>query len=360
MKILVIGCGIVGAMTAYELSKAGLQVTVCEAQPTYAQGASGSALGVLMAVCSSKGEGAIAELRLASLKLFDSLLSELQKELPSELDPNTPLHRQGILCLYESNTAQAKLTKLISLRQAQGYILEWKESVAGWQCAGAMYSPSDGWVHPQRLISALVSASKRYGVKFYFNTPIAKLKAVIEEFDHVVITAGLRANQLIESSMLQPVRGLAITAELAKLHLSTVVHAVNSTGEDINIVPLGNGNYWLGATVHFAPDDCQPQRDIDWLLTTAQRFQPLFQSARVLNSWMGDRPRPKYQKAPVLGFLSQDRKILIATGHYRNGILMAPISARIIRDLIVDGYSDLPWQSFAPKPADSENQKLTL
>lgn len=359
MKVLVIGCGAVGATTAYTLSRAGLQVTVCESQPTYAQGASGAALGMLMAVCSSKGEGAIAQLRLASLQMFDGLL----KELHSEFQADVPYNRAGVLCLYESDTAQEKCAKLIALRQAQGYTLEWKPTLAGWHCAGAMYSPRDRWVHPSKLISALVSATVQLGGKFYFHTPITDLQSALSDFDRIVVTAGLGTDQLIGQNILQAVRGLAITLELSATDLFPnenrgycsegqsfpVVHAITSTGEDINVVPLGNQRYWLGATVHFTPEDCQPQRDVDWLLGTAQKFQPLFQYSKVINSWTGDRPRPKYQKAPVLGFLTPDQKILAAVGHYRNGILMAPISAQIIKDLILHGDSEFPWQSFAPQ-----------
>jgi glycine oxidase len=365
MKVLVIGCGMVGAMTAYGLTRAGLEVTVCESQPSYAQGASGSALGVLMAVCSSKGEGAIAQLRLASLKLFDCLLEELH----SEFQLHVPCNRAGILCLYESDTAEEKCAKLIAMRQSQGYTLEWQPTVAGWHCAGAMYSPSDRWVHPSKLISALVSATIQLGGNFHFHTPITDLYSTAAAFDRIVITAGLGTNQLIGQSILHAVRGLALTLELPELDLSLVanpfshkhhahcsepqsfpvVHAVTSTGEDINIVPLGNQRYWLGATVHFNPEDCQPQRDIEWLLETAAKFQPLCQRAQVINSWIGDRPRPKYQKAPILGFLTPDKKILAGVGHYRNGILMAPITAQIICDLILHGHSEFPWQSFAPQ-----------
>lgn len=359
MKILVIGCGMVGAMTAYTLTKAGLEVTVCESQPSYAQGASGSALGVLMAVCSSKGEGAIAQLRLASLQLFDSLLEELH----SEFQADVPCNRSGILCLYESAKAEEKCAKLIAMRQSQGCNLEWKPTVAGWHCAGAMYSSRDRWVHPQQLISALVSATIQRGGKFSFNTPIANLQSIASDFDRIVITAGLGTNQLIGQNILHAVRGLALTVELAEPSLALwenpasdtnypVVHAVNSAGEDINIVPLGDRQYWLGATVHFNPEDCQPQRDVQWLLETATKFQPLFQQAQIINCWMGDRPRPKYQKAPIIGFLSADQKILAGIGHYRNGILMAPITAQIISDLILHGHSKFPWQSFAPKNSD--------
>ncbi len=365
MKVLVIGCGMMGAMTAYTLSRAGLEVSVCESLPSYAQGASGAALGVLMAVCSSKGEGAIAQLRLASLQLFDNLVEELH----SEFQADVPYNKAGVLCLYESDTATEKCAKLIALRQSQGYPLEWKPKVADWDCAGAMYSPSDRWAHPLKLISALVSATVQLGGNFHFHTPITDLQRVVSEFDRIVITAGLGTNQLIVQNILQPVRGLAITLELPELDLTLVknpfsdknhaycsggqsfpvVHAVTSTGEDINIVPLGNQRYWLGATVHFVPEDSQTHRDIDWLLETAQKFHPLFQYAQVINSWTGDRPRPKYQKAPILGFLSPDQKILAAVGHYRNGILLAPVSAQIIKDLILDGDSELPWQSFAPQ-----------
>jgi glycine oxidase len=95
------------------------------------------------------------------------------------------------------------------------------------------------------------------------------------------------------------------------------------------------------------------------LLDRAQQFCPAFSTAAVIKTWAGDRPRPANQPAPILGFLPatanrHDRsqspaspaQVILATGHYRNGVLMAPVTAAIVRDLITTGDSSLPWQKF--------------
>ncbi|NJK59527.1 MAG: FAD-dependent oxidoreductase [Oscillatoriales cyanobacterium SM2_1_8] len=84
------------------------------------------------------------------------------------------------------------------------------------------------------------------------------------------------------------------------------------------------------------------------LLGAVRRACPAFDGAEVRETWVGYRPRPVGRPAPVLGFWPGSARLLVATGHYRNGLLLAFITAEIIGDLVTKGYSDRPWHALAP------------
>lgn len=386
-NINIIGCGVVGAAIAYKLSKTNretqqnLSIQVFEAKPAPAMGATGASLGVLMAACSSKAKGDLVSLRLASLQMYDRLIDELIAQT------NLPIlyNRLGILNLYRSPVI-SKMRSLIEIRDSQGFALQWLKrsqilaDFPQFQAEGALFSPCDRAVHPVQLVNALVAAATQNGVQFHWQMPIsdvnASLKALIMgdradiSTDLTVIASGMGTNALVadllkktanpnspSTDLVQPVGGQALLVRVSDLNLATVIHAENPDANneilnDFNIVPLGNDRYWLGATVEFErspmPNSEPSQDNVALLLDAAKFWCPAFARAQVMETWTGDRPRPQAAKAPILGFLSTQPQILLATGHYRNGVMMAPITAQIVSDLIWQGSSDLPWQSFAP------------
>ncbi|NUN65321.1 FAD-binding oxidoreductase [Pseudanabaena biceps] len=349
--VTIIGCGVIGAMIAYELRNTDLEVTVIEANSQPAMGSTGAALGVLMGACSSKAKGDLVTLRLASLRKYDHLITELTQQTNLDILYN----RNGILNLYRSSNAETKARSLIEIRKEQGFELQWldqnhiREQFPQWHTDGGLMSFCDRAVHPTQLVKALVTAAIADGVKFHWNEPVKNLADI--SGDRLVITSGLGSNPLIssiigKSDLLQPVGGQALLVEIPHLNLQTVVHFENEDGSDVNVVPLGGDRYWLGATVEFDYEQLPRQANEKLLLEQAIAWCPLFEKAKILSTWAGDRPRPQGVRAPILGFMPKLPHILIATGHYRNGLMMAPITAQITRDLLLEGDSDLPWQPF--------------
>lgn len=354
---MIIGCGAIGASIAYKLSQsASLQVTVLEANSQAGKGATGASLGVLMAACSQKATGDLVTLRLASLRLYEQLIPQLESQTGLSI-PNCA----GILCLSQKIGSEPKWQSLIGKRQQQGFDLRFfdrdhvRSNYPFLSAQSALYSPSDRALHPSMLVQALVKAATLNGAKFIYDHPVDRL-ADIPNADKIVITAGLGSDRLRQSlslepdqtsNLLAPVGGQAILVELPDLSLNSVIHAEAANGEDINIVPLGFDRYWIGATVEFEPDTLPRNSNISLLLDKAIEFCPAFAQAEIIETWAGYRPRPVSQRSPILGFLPSHPNVSIATGHYRNGVLMAPITAEIISDLILKGESDLPWQGFA-------------
>jgi glycine/D-amino acid oxidase-like deaminating enzyme len=310
-----------------------------------------------MAASSSKAKGGLVSLRLASLSRYDRLITELNEQTNRQI----LYDRNGILNLCRSPDAEIKARSLIEIRKNQGFELQWLEQDAMtqkfpmWLANGGLFSPCDRAVHPKQLVEALVEAATHNGVKFYWNVPVRDLADI--KSDRLVITAGLGSNALVapflpkpEQDLLIPVGGQALLVKVPDLHLQNIIHAENEDGLDINIVPLGGDLYWIGATLEFEYEILPRQANVPFLLEQAIAWCPTFAKAEVLETWAGERPRPQCVKAPILGFLPNHPRILLATGHYRNGVMMAAVTAKITRDLLLYGSSNLPWQSFALSP----------
>ncbi|AFY75017.1 glycine/D-amino acid oxidase, deaminating [Synechococcus sp. PCC 7502] len=368
IKIIIVGAGIIGAAIAYELSQvsklgiANLNITVLEAQSEVGQGSTKSALGVMMAACSitTNHNGALTNLRLTSLRRYESLVPELEAKTGIDI----PYNRHGIFMLINNleGDLEDKWKALIALRASQGFRMEWidgsrlRSQYPQFQAKVGLHSFDDRSVNPHILLQALVTAAKLNGVEFKCDHPVHNLNELDQLApDWVILAAGLGSSPLIQQvlksktkpDVLFPVGGQAIQVYLPPAELKTnwqtdlksVLHC-----EDVNIVPAGNDQYLIGATVEFDYEVLPRAENVDLLLEQAIGFCPAFAKAKILSTWAGDRPRPKFQGSPIIGFIPNLKNTLVATGHFRNGVLMAPVTAQIVKDLILEGTSDLPWQ----------------
>ncbi|MEM8501989.1 MAG: FAD-dependent oxidoreductase [Cyanobacteria bacterium P01_D01_bin.1] len=373
-KVVVVGCGVVGAMIAYELS-AQVSMDICvidQRQP--AQGSTGAALGVLMGIISQKVKGRTWQLREASVRRYRSLIDELQQKGCS-----VPFNNQGIVSLCFDEGKLSRWQTLKEKRAAQGWPLEiWSPSELKERCphielesefedengdrtsqpkirsvAAAIYSPADAQVHPATLTRALVSTAKKQGVRFVFDTEVTGLEmngskcigvqTVRGDFsaDWVVLSAGLGSAALSQLSN-QPLELMSVLGQAMEIRLKhglqddhTFQPVIN--GDDIQLVPLGENRYWLGATVEFPDGDMPLEAEVEGLKNLQQgaaRFCSTIAQADILRTWSGLRPRPVGQPAPVIKLLDNMENVMLATGHYRNGVLLAPATAQQVCDRI--------------------------
>jgi len=365
--VLVIGCGVVGCAIAYELSAAGLSVIGIDAGDP-AAGSTGAALGVLMGISSRQAGGETVQLRLKSLEQFDPLIARLEEDLGRGL----PVNRRGILKLLREEEVEAWQETLVARQQA-GYRLELLSpaEVGSLQpglrsdLAAAIYSPQDRQVQPKLLTQALREAAQRKGSRFFFHQPVQKIQRSLDppfrlqtvytpaltlSAGQVILAAGLGsfplAKELGLQVPLQAVKGQALRVKAPGIPLGPVV-----TDEDLHLVPLGDGSLWVGSTVEFQAPHPEPTLlALQDLLARAIRLCPALAEATLLEHWAGHRPRPVGQRAPILGWAPGYANLLIATGHYRNGVLLAPISAAILRDLVLKGETALcDLRPFAPR-----------
>jgi glycine/D-amino acid oxidase-like deaminating enzyme len=415
MKIVIIGCGIIGSAIAYELSQVkGLNITVIDQQPP-AQASTGAALGVLMGVISHKTKGKPWRMRQQSLELYERWIPELEAVSGRKI----PFNRQGILSLCTAEEDLKGWEYLEKKRKSQGFQLEiWDNTKLAEVCPhinqnrviAAVYSPQDRQLDPTTLTLALVDAALKNGVNFKFGVKVLEISSSdLDEgeistsegkisADWFIIAAGLgtspltrrrgggagsreQGEQFLPSSReaegqragsrleerssdwdgsevpsqfspllpapcplidIRPVLGQA-------LHFH-VGHALGNpdfqpalTGNDVHIVPCAAGilpttDYWVGATVEFPDEQGNVMAaDSDLLSSVKQQaieFCPQLANATITRTWSGLRPRPEGRAAPVIDHLPGFSNILLATGHYRNGVLLAPASAIAIREMI--------------------------
>ncbi|MEG5000363.1 NAD(P)/FAD-dependent oxidoreductase [Microcoleus sp. B4-D4] len=348
VRVAIIGCGIIGASIAFELSKfPELKVTVFDKQPP-ALGSTGAALGVLMGVISHKTKGRNWQLRESSLQRYETLIPELEAVTGRKI----PFNKQGILMLCAEGEDLSKWEKLAAIRESQGWKLElWNVqqvrdrnphlSVNNNIIAG-IYSPQDRQVDPTALTLALVDAAERNGVIFKFGVEVEGAAiAASGEFDRLIISAGLGSatvtaslNQLID---IRPVLGQALHLRL-KNPLGNPDFRPVITCDDVHIVPLANQEFWVGATVEFPENGGEIEANADMLeevMARAIALCPALAEAEILRKWSGLRPRPEKRPAPIIETLPGNSHVLIASGHYRNGVLLAPATARSIREAIL-------------------------
>lgn len=375
MRIAIVGAGIVGSAIAYELAMDGqYDITVydqtCgpvqENQSFYA-GGTGAALGVLMGAICKKEKGRNLRRRLAGLDWYDRVIPELEKTI----GVHVPYNRQGILMMqYEGDRSEQDLAQWETLalcRLSQNRRLEiWQPEHIQRACpqvraegldriVAAIYSPNDRQVHPTLLTQALITAAQLRGVRFCWNIAVGiEEGGELPACDVMVVSAGLGSSDIMRSIAavnpldLRPVLGQAIHVRMPE-PLGQPAFQPVITGHDTHVVPLEqhpeNRDYWVGATVEFEPDaslgdpiagpEAKPEA-FEAMWEKAIALVPELAGAERVRTWQGMRPRPVGRPAPVIEWATDfdGPKILLATGHYRNGVLLAPATAIEVREML--------------------------
>ncbi|OAB59733.1 FAD-dependent oxidoreductase [Phormidium willei BDU 130791] len=364
-QVLIVGAGVVGAAIAYELSLIpGLEVILCD-RDRPAAGSTGAALGVLMAAISQKKPKSRAwKLRQQSLQRYATLIPELEAKLGRDLPGNDG----GILKLCSMEENWQKWQGLAALRQQQGFPLElWSvdeiqrrfPQLGVETISGAVFSGCDRQIQPRPLTEALLEAAQLNGVVLRWQTEIVEVDSdladvstaeirrcqrvttqsgEVYEPDWLVLAAGLGttplSQQLQAAIAIEPVLGQALRYRVPG---GFPQNCPVITGGDVHVVPLTHDECWVGATVEFPDSTGTVTADESHLAAVQEAaigLYPPLAEAEVLEHWSGLRPRPDGRSAPVIDRLENYENVLLATGHYRNGVLLAPATAMAVQRLI--------------------------
>jgi glycine oxidase len=213
--------------------------------------------------------------------------------------------------------------------------------------AGAVFIPDDHQVENRRLMDALDLAIRRAGVEVVEGEEVAGLliergrvtgvACGIRRFHSgaVVLAAGSWSSKLLEPVGLRidvtPVRGQMVAVRRATAPIGSVLHS-----KGCYLVPRKDGRILIGATVeHAGFQKAVTVRGINSLLAAAVELVPSLGDCEVIESWSGLRPDTP-DHLPVIGE-SGISNLLLATGHFRNGILLAPVTAELITDVLING-----------------------
>lgn len=345
--ILIIGGGVIGLAIAVELKLRGATVTLVSRD--FKQGSTHAAAGMLAPFAEEIPDSPMLDLCLRSRSLYPEWIRKLE-QLTGVTTGYWPC---GILApVYEEPTApQAKSSQWLDRQAIHLY-----QPGLGSDVIGGWWYPEDGQVDNRELAQALRLAAQELGVNLREGVDVEAIEQqnrLIREIrtsagelqaDHYVLATGAWTNQLMPLP-LHPKKGQMLSVQVPpdqrqSLPLQRVLY-----GSNIYIVPRRDGRILIGATVEdvgFAPHNTP--KGIQTLLAQAIRLYPNLQDWPIQECWWGFRPGT-LDELPILGTSSCDN-LTLATGHYRNGILLAPVTAMLVADLIGEQKPDLLLDHF--------------
>jgi glycine oxidase len=338
VTIIVVGAGIVGCSIACELASRGASVRVVDPRRA-GEGATRASAGTLAPFI----EGHLPSLRAlgaSSLALYNEFIGRLSRDSGAEIE----YARSGTMQIARSSGEAAALaaaareldacTVRHDLLDARG-ARDLEPGLAG--VSAALVIPDHGFVAVQALTAALQRCAVRAGAAWMAErmtavTPTASGVEVATTGGNLAADAVVIATGAWSGDPVTPIRG-----QLVHLRLEApLVHRV-IWGTDCYLVPWRDGSLLVGATVEDVGFDESPTPEgVRSLMQAAAGLVPAVRGARIQEVRVGLRPATP-DGLPAIGRSSTMRNVFYATGHYRTGVLLAPLTASLVADLIVDG-----------------------
>jgi glycine oxidase len=352
-RIVIIGAGVIGLGIGWRL--AGRAAVTIFDRGKAGAGASHAAAGMLAACCEAEpGEEALIALGRESQARWPAFAEELQRVSGIDVE----LRREGTLVLALTADDQAEIAHRLEFQQRLGLPLEWLSAAAtrtreprlAGKIAGALFSPQDHQVDNRKLAQALRIAAEAAGAKIHEQKPVKEIvvqggrakgvaleDGTIAAADIVVLAAGAWSRGIgglppDRRPPVRPVKGqmLALRMDAAAPLLSHVLWAPGAY-----LVPRRDGRLIVGATVEEKGfDDTITAGGMLTLLEAAWRAVPAVEDLPIEEIWVGHRPGSR-DDAPILG-PGPLEGLFYATGHHRNGILLAPVTADAMARLVLD------------------------
>jgi glycine oxidase len=368
--VLVVGGGIIGLVTAWRAAQRGLATAVVDPEP--GGGAAQVAAGMLAAVTELHyGEQTLLGLNLASARRYPEFAAELTELTGQDLG----YRRCGTLAVALDADDRAHLRELHALQRESGLASEW---LSGRECRrlepmlapgvrGGLRVDGDHQIDPRRLIQALLAACEHTGVVFHRLWAerldvVAGRAAGVTATDgtrlgagQVVLAAGSLSGRLagVPDAVLPPVRpvkGQVLRLTVPRRYapfLSRTVRAV-VRGSQVYLVPRENGELVIGATSEeLGWDTTVTAGGVYELLRDAHELIPGITELPLTETRAGLRPGSP-DNAPLLGPTDLPG-LLLATGHYRNGVLLTPVTGDAMADVLATGELPDEVRAFTPR-----------
>lgn len=362
MKVVIAGGGVIGCAIAYYLAKAGADVTVLE-RGNIAQEASSASAGMVLAPFDTGGSKAMARLQQASFDMYPKLVKQLAEESGTDLE-----YKLCGLIRPACDEKQAEHLRALAKRKrnqragvewVEGNVVRELEPALSDKLVGAAFSPNDSDLNPGLLTRAFAKAATNHGATVRRRVAFAgfvssghKLTGIkagnrsLDQFDAIVLAAGswtkALAERLSANVPTMPIRGQMLAYRSRSLH-----HAV--WGEDGYLVPKARGMVFAGATVEDVGFRARTtSQGVAALRAMAGKLMPLLRQRETTSEWAGLRPGSP-DGLPIIGKLPKRDNVFVATGHFRNGILLAPVTGKVMSELILKGKSSIPLEPFSPR-----------
>ncbi len=361
--VAIVGGGIIGVTIALELAREKVTVVVLDRQQPGRE-ASWAAAGMLSPAPDSSRDLPLVPLLQRSLQLYPEFVATIEDESGKP----TGYARGGALEIFCGASGQADRDATVAEHRRLGLSAEpmaletareWETSI-GPSAAAASWLPDEGTVEPRLLMDAVLSATRLHGVEIRSDCEVTGLLrqggrclGLVARGEHivagaVVIAAGCYSARILEASTLassaptRPVRGQMLGLRSDSVMLRRVARSHRAY-----LVPRGDGRIVAGSTLEEVGFKKQvTPAGISHVLEGALELCPALAEAEVLETWSGLRPGTP-DDLPIIG-PTEIEGLLIATGHYRNGILLAPVTARLIRNCLTRQHPDFDSQPFSP------------
>ncbi len=365
-KILVIGAGIIGLSIARALHKQGAgRIKVIERQQIGKE-ASFAAAGMLAPHVEAEQKDIFFNFCVESNKLYGAFVSEIFEETGIDVE----FFSDGIIYLAFTEDDLEKLKHRYGWQSKAKIKVEFLQSqeirkiepfISPNVIAGLIY-PEDGQVENRKLLFALEKSLHLSGVEIVQNTEVTNLIAqngrieAVETnkgekiFADVIILATGAWTSLIKLNNrnlafpeIKPIRGQMITFKTNKKFFEHVLHSPRGY-----VVPRKDGRILVGATAeNVGFDKSVTNSGIEFLSDIGLEISPSLSKLKISDKWAGLRPMAS-DGLPVLGEFPEVKNLFVAAGHYRNGILLAPITAKILTEKIVSNSESEYLQAFSP------------
>ena len=360
--IVVIGGGCIGLATAWQLAEQGASVTLLEAGPILGRPgnvaprgqASWASAGMLAPLAETSSHSPLLALGAASLELYPAFMRDLSAASGVEIG----LQKPGILRLALNAEEGASLSGHFTWQQKIGLPLEWIEQkdvrriepALAEDVGPGLLSPEEHFVGPRDLLRSLGRACSRRGVRLFDHRPATGFQATADRVtsvqtpggdvpcDQVVLACGTWNGQLAArlgvNLEIKPIRG-QIVALQSRQALSHTIYT-----HDGYLVPWPSGRTLVGSTQDDSGFDSKPTVEgVQKLLAFAARVVPMLASAHVQTAWAGLRPGSP-DNLPILGCAPGWENVHLAAGHFRNGVLLTPITAKLMAAWILNRTDD--------------------
>jgi glycine oxidase len=362
--VAIIGGGVIGASIAFELAGEKLRVGVFDRQQPGRE-ASWAAAGMLSPAPDSPRDLPLVPLGRESLKLYPEFIAAIE-EVSGE---SARLAREGTLEIFSAPGGEAvrdrRVAECLRLGLAAEPVAldtarEWEPAI-GPAARAVAWLPEEGTVEPRSLMSAVAAAAQRRGVEFLSNCGVTGLirerdrcTGVVaggEEFSasHVVVAAGCFSGGIaLENEWFagyaptRPVRGQMMAMRSDGAGLRRVLRS-----ERGYLVPRRDGRIVAGSTSEEVGFERRVTPEgMRKIFDAALELFPRLAGAEVLETWSGLRPGTP-DDLPIIG-PTDIEGLLIATGHYRNGILLAPVTAKLVREWITGASGGFDAAAYSP------------
>jgi glycine/D-amino acid oxidase-like deaminating enzyme len=378
-EVVVIGGGVIGAAIAYYLCKEGAEVMIVE-EDDLASGASGACDGFVS--LQTKQLGSHLDLARESAQLFPSLVEDLDVDI--EYNPCGGLMLAKTAEQLKELKARAKKLKsaglevdMLSPAEIESYLPEASKDIKG-----ASYCATDAQVNPYKLTLGLAQKAQDAGATILKGCKVENIVVTnnrVREVDtsagsihsrRVVCAAGTGSNQIgkmiIVDIPILPQRGQILVTEARERMLDVIISGAEYLGTKANIAELmptdeeaaklglgftaeqtASGNILLGSTREFAGFDNDTTPDaINAIAKNAMVFIPWIKDLDVIRSFAGLRPYSP-DGLPILGTVKGVKGFYMATGHAGDGVCLAPITGKLVSELVLDGETSLDIEPFS-------------